>query len=151
MRADRGNRRPADKNWRAKVGSECYNSHVFRRILIEIILNGAALYGVTYLLPDEITYVGGIKFFIIGGVVMGILNTIVKPVLKIITLPLQIITMGLSLIILNAVIFWIFKVVLDTLAIEGVTVIIPRVTTYLFAGLALGLINWVSHLIFHHK
>ena len=123
---------------------------MFKKFLLGIILNGAALYGVIYLLP-EIQYTGGIKFFVIGGLVMGILNSIVKPILKLLTLPIQIVTLGLSLIILNGIIFWIFKVIIDTIAIEGISVTIPGLTTYIFAGALFGLINWVEHLIIHKK
>ncbi|MEK7171503.1 MAG: phage holin family protein [Patescibacteria group bacterium] len=123
---------------------------MFKKFLLGIILNGAALYGVIYLLP-EIQYTGGIKFFVIGGLVMGILNSIVKPILKLLTLPIQIVTLGLSLIILNGIIFWIFKVIIDTIAIEGISVTIPGLTTYIFAGALFGLINWVEHLIIHNK
>lgn len=123
---------------------------MFKKILIGIILNGAALYGVIYLLP-EIQYTGGIKFFVLGGLVMGILNSIVKPILKLITFPLQILTLGLSLIILNGIIFWIFKTTIDTIAIEEISVTIPGAVTYLFSGVIFGILNWLEHLIIHNK
>lgn len=124
---------------------------MLKKFLIGIILNAAALYGVIYFLPDQIQYTGGIAFFAIGGIVMGILNSIVKPILKLLTLPLQILTLGLSLIILNGIIFWIFHVVIDTIVIEGVTLIITSTKTYFLAGFLFGLINWVEHLLVHHK
>lgn len=123
---------------------------MFKKILIGVILNAAALYGVMYIFP-EIQYTGGIKFFVIGGIVMGLLNNIVKPILKLLTLPLQIITLGLSLIILNGIIFWIFDLILDTIIIADITLQIPSITTYLFAGFLFGLINWIEHLIIHNK
>jgi putative membrane protein len=123
---------------------------VLKKFLIGIILNGLTLYGVIYLLP-EITYTGGVLFFVVGGLAMGILNTIVKPILKIMTFPLHILTLGLSLILLNGVIFWIFKVVIDTILIEGITLTVPNLTTYVFAGFLFGLINWVEHLVIHNK
>lgn len=120
---------------------------MLKKILIGIILNAAALYGVTYLLPQAIQYTGGAWFFVIGGAVMGLLNLIVKPVLKLATFPLHILTLGLSLIILNGVIFWIFHEVIATIAIEGVTMTVVGITTYFLAGLLFGLINWVEHLL----
>ena len=124
---------------------------MFTKLIIGIILNAASLYGVIYLMPSDISYSGGIRFFVIGGVVMGLINTVVKPILKLITLPLQILTLGLSLIILNGVIFWIFDTVLDTLAIEGVTLTIAAKKTYFLAGVLFGIINWIEHLIIHNK
>lgn len=120
---------------------------MFRKILIGIILNAAALYAVLQIFPT-ITYTGGILFFIIGALVMGILNTIVKPVLKLITLPLQIITLGLSLIVLNGVIFWLFDKSIDVLAIEGIALTVPTIKTYFLAGFIFGIVNWFIHLIF---
>jgi len=119
---------------------------VFKKIIFGILLNAGALYGVIYFLP-EITYTGGVKFFVIGGVTMGVINSIIKPILKLITLPLQIITLGLSLILLNGVIFWIFTVFIDTIVVPGVTIQVHGIITHLFAGLIFGLINWLANLI----
>lgn len=129
----------------------CYNSYVLKKILIGIVLNGAALYGVIYLMPKDILYTGGLAFFAAGGLVMGILNSIVKPILKLLTLPLQIITLGLSLIILNGIIFWIFKVIIDTIVIKGVTLQVNGTATYALAGVLFGLINWIEHLLIRNK
>lgn len=119
---------------------------MLQKLIIGIVLNGLALFGVTYILTD-IQYTGDIYFFLLGGLVMGILNSIVKPVLKMLTLPLHILTIGISLILLNGVIFWMLDVVIDTLVIQGITLEIPTLKTYFLAGLIFGIINWVEHLI----
>lgn len=124
-----------------------YNLFVLKRIIIGIVLNAGALYAVIYFMDKDITYTGGIAFFAVGGIVMGILNSIVKPILKLLTLPLHIITVGLSLILLNGVIFWIFAVTIDTLAIEGISLQVTDFITYAFAGAIFGVINWVENLI----
>ncbi|MBP9718524.1 phage holin family protein [Candidatus Gracilibacteria bacterium] len=124
---------------------------MMRKIIIGVLLNALALYGVIYFLPDEIRYTGGIPFFIIGGLVMGVLNTFVKPVLKLLSLPIQIITIGLSLMVLNGIIFWIFHEVIDTLAIDMITLTVARKKSYFLAGVLFGIINWIEHLIIHNK
>lgn len=123
---------------------------MLKKIIIGIILNALALYGVIYFLPD-IRYTGGIPFFILGGFVMGLLNSLVKPILKLLTLPLAIVTLGLSLILLNGIIFWIFKIIIDTIVIRGITMEVSGVITYVFAGILFGIINWIEHLIIHNK
>lgn len=123
---------------------------MLQKVIIGIVLNGLALFGVTYILTD-IHYTGDIYFFLLGGLVMGILNSIVKPVLKTLTLPLHILTIGISLILLNGVIFWMLDVIIDTLVIEGITLEIPTLKTYFLAGLIFGIINWVEHFIIHNK
>lgn len=109
-----------------------------------------ALYAVIYLLP-QIRYTGDLWFFVIGGLVMGFLNWIIKPILKIITFPLYILTLGLSLIVLNGVIFWIFGQFIDALAIDGITLLVPDTKTYFIAGAIFGIINWLIHLIISNK
>ena len=118
---------------------------MFKRFIIAIVLNGIAIYGVTYFVPG-ITYQGGLTFFLIGGIIMGILNGVLKPILKLLTLPIQILTLGLSLIALNALMFWFFEITLEILLIEGVTMQITGVISYFLAGLVFGIINWLLHL-----
>ena len=74
---------------------------MIKKVIIGVVLNALALYLVVYLMPKELVYTGGIPFFLIGGLVMGVLNTFLKPVLKLLTLPLQILTIGLSLIVIS--------------------------------------------------
>ncbi|MEK9133001.1 MAG: phage holin family protein [Patescibacteria group bacterium] len=124
---------------------------MLKKFFLGIVLNGASLYGVIYLLPKDIIYTGGLAFFVLGGLVMGLLNSIVKPVLKLLTLPLQIITLGLSLILLNGIIFWIFDVIIDTMVIKGITIQVNGIATYALAGLLFGLINWIEHLLIRNK
>lgn len=123
---------------------------MIKRLLLSLVLNGLALYGVLYLVPS-ITYTGGIAFFAVGAAVMAVLNGIVKPILKLLTLPLQIITMGLSLIVLNGVLFWLFDTIIEILVIRDVSLTVPTVKAYFLAGFLFGLINWVEHLLFHHR
>lgn len=123
---------------------------MLKKVIIGIVLNGAALYGVTYIVPG-ITYTGDWEFFVVGALVMGILNSIVKPILTLITLPIHILTLGLSLFFLNIAIFWIFKFVIDTIVIKGVTLQVADLRTYALAGLVFGVINWIEHMIIHNK
>ena len=78
---------------------------LIKKVVLGIVLNGLALYALTYFI-EEITYTGGIKFFIIGGLILGVLNLIVKPLFKIVTFPLIFLTGGLFLIVINAVILF---------------------------------------------
>ncbi|MEK7524628.1 MAG: phage holin family protein [Patescibacteria group bacterium] len=123
---------------------------MLKKLIIGIVLNALALYGVIYLVP-QIQYTGGITFFAIGGLVMGVLNTIVKPIIKLFTFPLQIITLGLSLILINGLIFWFFEVTIESLAISAVTLVVPAIRHYFLAGFLFGIINWAEHLIVHNK
>ena len=71
------------------------------RVLLSILLNALAIYVAAYLL-DGIA-LSGTAATLIAGLVLGIVNTIVKPVLILLTLPITIVTLGLFLFVVNAI------------------------------------------------
>lgn len=116
-----------------------------RRVVVGAALNGLALYGVAYFLED-VNYKGGLTLFVLGGCVIGILNTLIKPIIKTLSLPLVFITGGLFLVIINTGILWVAKEIIDILHIGEAVLEIQGFTNYLIAGLLFGIINWVEHL-----
>lgn len=123
---------------------------MLKRLLIGILLNGGALYAVTYFL-EEVTYSGGIKFFVIGGIVIGVLNAFVKPLLKLLALPFVILTAGLFIVVINAFILWFTKYFLDVIQFRDVAMQVTGVGGYLVAAFLFGLINWGAHLVIKNK
>lgn len=73
------------------------------KLLLRIIITALLVMLITYFFPS-IAYVDGFKSSIIVAVVLGLLNLFVKPVLVIFTFPVTIITFGLFLLVINAVI-----------------------------------------------
>lgn len=123
---------------------------LIKKIIFGIFLNGAALYFLTRLV-EEVTYTGGLKFFIIGGIVVGLLNAVVKPIFKILTFPLIILTGGLFLVVINAAILWFLSHFLNVIEFRDVTLTFPNIGSYVIGGLVFGLINWAEHLIIKNK
>jgi putative membrane protein len=72
--------------------------------LIRLIVNVIALYVVVRVVPG----VHGTDFWglVIAAVILGIVNAILRPILFIITLPLQIVTLGLFTLVINGLLFW---------------------------------------------
>ncbi len=121
-----------------------------KKAIFGIVLNGLALYAVTYLL-DDVHFRGGLKFFVVGGIIIGLLNTLVKPILKVVSLPLVFITAGVFLIVINTLILWLAKEIIDILHFKDIVLEIQGVVTYLVAGFLFGIINWLEHLFIHNK
>lgn len=124
---------------------------MLHKIVVGIVLNGLALYLVTKFLPDSIEYTGGIWFFVVGGTVIGVLNTFVKPLMKILSFPLVLMTVGLFTLVINAVIFWLTIKLVNVIGILDVTATISSAWTYLWGAIVFGLVNWGLHLIIHNK
>jgi putative membrane protein len=74
------------------------------RLLLVWILNAIALLAVAYLYPG--VQVQDWKAAAIAALVLGLVNTLVKPVLVVLTLPVTVLTLGLFLLVLNALLFW---------------------------------------------
>jgi putative membrane protein len=63
--------------------------------------------------------VDGWQAALIGAVVLGVANTILKPILFILTLPITIVTLGLFLLVLNAAMLWLTGVLVPGLHVGG--------------------------------
>jgi len=74
------------------------------RLLLVWILNAIALLAVAYLYPG--VQVQDWKAAAIAALVLGLVNTLVKPILVLLTLPVTILTLGLFLLVINALLFW---------------------------------------------
>jgi putative membrane protein len=73
-------------------------------LLVVWILNAVALLAVAFVLPG-IT-IASFWSAMLAALVLGLLNTLVKPFLILLTLPITVVTLGLFLLILNALVFW---------------------------------------------
>ncbi len=123
---------------------------MLKKIIIGVVLNGLALYVVTKFVPD-VSYTGGIKFFAFGGLVIGTLNTFVKPLMKLLSFPLMLMTVGLFTFVINAVIFWLTVVAINGISISDITVSVGSPWTYLIGAVVFGLTNWILHIVVHNK
>lgn len=106
-------------------------------ILVGLLANIAALY-LAHLWVADFAVIGGWKAYLIAGIVLGILNLIIKPILKIITYPLIVISLGLFLIVINALILWLAAQFTGYIIIENLFAL-------LWATLLISAINFVTH------
>ncbi len=72
-----------------------------------------------------------------GGLVLGVMNALVRPILVILTLPLTIITLGLFLLVVNAITVWLVTLFIHAIHIHGFLALILTV-------IVLGLTSWVA-------
>lgn len=86
-------------------------------ILLRLLVTAVVAYFLAYLLPG--IHFDGFGGAIIFAIVLGILNLIVTPVLKILGLPLTIITLGLFSLVINALVILIADYFIDSMNIDG--------------------------------
>ena len=74
------------------------------KLLIRWLLSAVALLAVGYLYSG--VQVTSFTAALIAAFVIGLLNTIVRPILVVLTLPVTLVTLGLFLFVINAFMFW---------------------------------------------
>lgn len=67
-----------------------------------------------------VQFTGQIQYLIIAGAALGVVNHFVRPILNAVTLPLRIITLGLSGLIVNMLMVWIIDILFPELIIQGI-------------------------------
>jgi len=86
-------------------------------LLARWIVNAAALLLVAYLYPG----VAVTSFFaaLIAALVLGIVNAVIRPILVLLTLPVTLVTLGLFIFVINALLFWFVANVVQGFAVSG--------------------------------
>lgn len=75
-----------------------------KNIIIRAILFTAAVY-IASQIVSGISFTGW-QALILAGALLAVLHSVIKPIIKIITLPINIITFGLFALVINAAFFW---------------------------------------------
>ena len=74
------------------------------RLLLKWLLGACALLAIAHLYTG--VQVGNFHVALLAALVLGLLNTVLKPVLILLTLPVTVLTLGLFLFVINALVFW---------------------------------------------
>jgi putative membrane protein len=114
------------------------------RVLISWALIAVAFWVTTRIITG-IHVSGGVVGFLYVALVFGLVNAIIGPVLRVLTFPLRILTLGLFSILLNAFLLWLVAVGTRNLTIDHFF------WDAIFGSIVLGLVSWVLHLVFHGR
>jgi len=108
------------------------------QLIIKLLINSFAVFVTAYLLQG--VHLESFLTAVIVAVVLGITNTVLKPILVIITLPINIITLGLFNFILNGLMILLVSVLVPGFSVKSIWWAI------LFS-LVLSLVNWFLNLL----
>ena len=105
------------------------------KILVRWLLLAAALLLVAYLYPG--VTVAGFPAALLAALVLGLFNTLVRPLLVLLTLPVTLITLGLFLFVINALMFWAAASVLDGFNVAGFSAALIGSLLYSLCGMVI--------------
>lgn len=102
--------------------------------LLRVVINAAAIYLAAAIVPG-IT-VAGILPTLGAGLVLGLVNAVVRPVLLILTLPVTVLTLGLFLFVLNGLCLWLTSALVEGVEIHGFW-------SAVFGALIVSVVSWM--------
>ena len=108
------------------------------RLAVALAINAAALWVADALFSG--VRIHGWWAYIIGAAVLGIANTVIKPILALITLPLIILTLGLFLLLINIAMIALAEWIAPNFSIDGFW-------TYVGTVVIVWLVNWIGYAI----
>ena len=73
-----------------------------KHFIVGAIAAAIAFYGLTRFLPQFVDYTGSIEGLIVLGVIFGVINGLIGPIVKTLSIPISMLTMGLAGILVNA-------------------------------------------------
>ena len=105
------------------------------KIIVRWLLLAAALLLVAHLYPG--VSVASFGSALIAALVLGLFNTLVRPLLVLLTLPVTLLTLGLFLFVINALMFWAAASVLDGFNVAGFSAALIGSLIYSVCGMVI--------------
>ena len=105
------------------------------KLLLRWFLLAAALLLVAHLTPG--VKVASFGSALLAAFVLGLLNTLVRPLLVLLTLPVTVLTLGLFLFIINAAMFWSAAELLSGLSVTGFGAALVGSVIYSLCGMVI--------------
>ena len=88
-----------------------------RNLLLVWLINALALLALPYVVPS--VHVDGFVTALVAALVLGLVNTLVRPVLVLLTLPVTLVTLGLFIFVINGLLFWMVANLLEGFHVAG--------------------------------
>ena len=86
-------------------------------LLIKLLISSIIVFALAYFLPG--VHVASMETALLVAVVLGLLNTFLKPLLVILTIPVTILTLGLFLLVINAFIIMLCAYFIKEFTVDG--------------------------------
>jgi putative membrane protein len=105
------------------------------KLIVKWLLSASALLFVAYLYSG--VQVKSFGAAMLAALVIGLLKTVVRPVLVVLTLPVTVLTLGLFLFVINAITFWAAAAVLDGFVVRNFVAALVGSLLYTVVGVVI--------------
>ena len=115
------------------------------RFILRLVINAVALYAAIYIVPG-IDYLGNWVGILWLALIFGLVNAILRPLLKFLSFPLIILTLGLFTLVINTFLFWLTSVLGQMFSLSLV-ISDPVLWNAFLGGLVVSLVSVILSLI----
>jgi len=105
------------------------------RLVITWLINALALLALPYIFPS--IHVDSFVTALVAALVLGLINALIRPVLVLLTLPVTVLTLGLFLFVINALMFYFAAQLLEGLNVTGFVAALIGSLLYSLCGLVI--------------
>lgn len=112
------------------------------RLVLRWIINACALLAVAYVLPS--VHVDGFATALAAALVLGLVNAVIRPIMLLLTLPVTVLTLGLFILVVNGLMFWLASSFVQGFHVNGLMGAIFGAVVYSF-------VSWLLSAIFIEK
>jgi putative membrane protein len=111
-------------------------------LLLVWLINAVCLLAVAHLVPG--VHVVSFGSALVAAVVLGLVNTFIRPILGVLTLPITLLTLGLFSFVLNALMFAFAAFLMKGFNVDGFS-------AALIGSIIYGLLCWIANSLLLHK
>lgn len=112
------------------------------RLLVTWLVNAVALLALPYLFRS--IHVDSFPSALIAALVLGLINTLIRPILVLLTLPVTLLTLGLFIFVINGVLFWVVGSFVPGFSVDGFWAAV-------FGAIVYSIISWLLSSLFRSR
>lgn len=109
------------------------------KLLLLWLINAVSLLAVAYLMPSIV--ISNFSAALIAALVLGLLNTVIRPIFIFLTLPVTMLTLGLFILVINGLLFWFAGSFINGFIVHGFW-------AGLWGAMVYSVISWVLSVLF---
>ncbi len=87
------------------------------KLVLVWLINALALLALPYVVPS--VQVSGFLTALVAALVLGLVNSLIRPVLVLLTLPVTLVTLGLFIFVINGLLFWMVASFVEGFRVAG--------------------------------
>lgn len=119
--------------------------HILYRFLLRWFVCSSGLWVAAALLGgNRISYEGELGVIVIGGLLLAVINAIIKPIVVILSLPAILLSLGLFMIVINGLMVMLVSVIYSPIEISSIW-------AAMLAGVIIGLVNYLVTTILEER